>query len=150
MTFRDRTGYFTALWFGRAYLAQLFKRDQRVVLYGKKALAKDRRVVLEGPDFEIVEEDERASIHMGRVVPVYALTEGLFQRQVRGRCCTRSSPPTPDQTPDILPDELRRRRDLLPVAAAYRTVHFPERLERRGGGPPPVRLRGLLRAAGRA
>ena len=61
VTFRDRSGYFTALWFGRGYLAQVFKRDQRVVLYGKKALAKDRRVVLEGPDFEIVEDDERPS-----------------------------------------------------------------------------------------
>jgi ATP-dependent DNA helicase RecG len=128
VTFRDQTGYFTALWFGRGYLAQVFKREQRVVLYGKKVLAKDRRVVLEGPDFEIVEEDEPGSIHMGRVVPVYALTEGLFQRAVRsllhGVVTTYA-----DQTPDILPEELRRRRDLLPVAAAYRAVHFPERLE---------------------
>ena len=127
VTFRDRIGYFTALWFGRAYLAQVFKRDQRVVLYGKKALAKDRRVVLEGPDFEIVAADERVSIHMGRVVPVYALTEGLFQRQVRelwhGIVAAYA-----DQTPDILPVELRQRRDLLPAAAAYRTVHFPERV----------------------
>ncbi len=125
VTFRDRIGYFTALWFGRAYLAQVFKRDQRVVLYGKKALAKDRRVVLEGPDFEILAADERVSIHMGRVVPVYALTEGLFQRQVRellhGIVAAHA-----DQTPDILPVELRQRRDLLPAAAAYRTVHFPE------------------------
>ena len=127
VTFRDRIGYFTALWFGRAYLAQVFKRDQRVVLYGKKALTKDRRVVLEGPDFEILAADERVSIHMGRVVPVYALTEGLFQRQVRellhGIVAAHA-----DQTPDILPVELRQRRDLLPAAAAYRTVHFPERV----------------------
>ena len=83
VTFRDQTGYFTALWFGRPFLGQLFKRDQRVVLYGRKVLGKDRRVVLEGPEFEIVEEDDPASIHMGRVVPVYPLTEGLFQRPLR-------------------------------------------------------------------
>ena len=127
VTFRDQTGYFTALWFGRSYLAQVFKRDQRVVLYGKKALAKDRRVVLEGPDFEIVEEDELASIHMGRVVPVYALTEGLFQRPMRS-LLYRVVEAHAEQAPDILPDEVRRQRDLLPVAVAYRTVHFPERL----------------------
>ena len=54
VTFRDQTGYFTALWFGRRLpRPAVFKRDQRVVLYGKKALAKDRRVVLENPEFEI-------------------------------------------------------------------------------------------------
>jgi ATP-dependent DNA helicase RecG len=119
-------GYFTAVWFGRSYLAQVFKRDQRVVLYGKKALAKDRRVVLEGPDFEIVEEDELASIHMGRVVPVYALTEGLFQRPMRSFLYGVVEGHA-DRVPEVLPDELRRRRELLPVAAAYRAVHFPER-----------------------
>ncbi|HEY8202048.1 MAG TPA: DNA helicase RecG, partial [Actinomycetota bacterium] len=128
VTFRDQTGYFTALWFGRGFLAQVFKRDQRVVLYGKKTLAKDRRVVLESPDFEIVEEDELASIHMGRVVPVYALTEGLFQRPLRS-LLHRIVEAHAEEAPDILPDELRRRRGLLPVAAAYRAVHFPEQLD---------------------
>ena len=46
-----------------------------------------------------------------------------------GPCCTASSPPTPTRLPTSCPSELRRRRDLLPVAAAYRAVHFPERLE---------------------
>ena len=128
VTFRDQTGYFTALWFGRGFLAQMFKRDQRVVLYGKKALAKDRRIVLDDPEFEIVEEDEPASIHMGRVVPVYPLTEGLFQKSMRqflhGLVETHA-----ENAPDILPEELRRRRDLLPVAEAYRAVHFPEQLD---------------------
>jgi ATP-dependent DNA helicase RecG len=128
VTFRDQTGYFTALWFGRGFLAQVFKRDQRVVLYGKKALAKDRRVVLDGPDFEIVEDDELASIHMGRVVPVYALTEGLFQRPLRS-LLYRIVEAHAGEAPDILPDDLRRRRGLLPVAEAYRAVHFPARLD---------------------
>src|SRR5262245_29773227 len=128
VTFRDQTGYFTALWFGRPYLAQQFKRDQRVVLYGRKILAKDRRVVLDNPEFEMVEDDELASIHMGRVVPVYALTEGVLQRTLRGflyQVVTAHA----EEAPDILPDALRQRRDLLPAARAYRTVHFPERLE---------------------
>jgi ATP-dependent DNA helicase RecG len=127
VTFRDRTGYFTALWFGRNYLAQTFKRDQRVVLYGKK-VAKDRRVVLDGPDFEIVDEDERASIHMGRVVPVYPLTEGLFQRPMR-KFQHELVEAYAERVPEILPEALRRRRDLLPVTAAYRAIHFPAELE---------------------
>jgi ATP-dependent DNA helicase RecG len=128
VTFRDQMGYFTALWFGRPYLAHHFKRDQRVVLYGKKVLAKDRRVVLDNPDFETVEEDELPSIHMGRVVPVYPLTERLSQRTLR-EILFQVVGTHAEAVPDILPEELRRRRDLLPVAAAYRTAHFPERLD---------------------
>ena len=80
----------------------------------RRPSAKDRRVVLEGPEFEIVEEDDPASIHMGRVVPVYPLTEGLFQRRLReflhGLVEAHAG-----KAPDILPDELRRRRNLLPA-----------------------------------
>ena len=128
VTFRDQTGYFTALWFGRGFLAQVFKRDQRVVLYGKKVLAKDRRVVLESPEFEVVDEGERTSIHMGRVVPVYALTEGLPQRWLRS-FLHEIVEANAQAAPDILPDGIRRQRALLPVAAAYRAVHFPEQLD---------------------
>jgi ATP-dependent DNA helicase RecG len=108
VTFRDSMGYFTAMWFGRAFLAQMFKRDQQVVLYGKKALSKDRRVVLDNPDFEIVEEDELASIHMGRVVPVYPLTEGLPQRLLRS-LQYRVVDAHAEQVAEVLPEELRRR-----------------------------------------
>ena len=127
VTLRDQMGYFTALWFGRPFLAQTFKRDQQVVLYGKKVLAKDRRVVLDNPDFEVVETDELPSIHMGRVVPVYPLTEGLPQRTLR-RLLFDIVGAQAETVPDILSEELRRRRNLLPVAAAYRTMHFPEQL----------------------
>jgi ATP-dependent DNA helicase RecG len=128
VVFRDQTGYFTALWFGRPYLAAQLKRDLRVVLYGKKGLDKDRHVVLDNPEYEIVEEDELSSIHMGRVVPVYSLTEGLFPRWMRGllyQVVTAHA----EEASDIVPDPIRRRRNLLPAAQAYRMVHFPDRLE---------------------
>ena len=125
VTFRDRTGYFTATWFGRPYLAQLFKRGQRVVLYGKK-VARDRHTVLEGPEFELVEDDELASIHIGRLVPVYPLTEGLFQRPMRD-LLYRVVEAYADQAPEIVPDAVRARRGLLGIGEAYRAVHFPER-----------------------
>src|SRR4029079_6620887 len=128
VTFRDQMGYFTALWFGRGFLANQFKRDQRVVLYGKKALAKDRRIVLDNPEFETVADDELTSIHMGRVVPVYPLTEGLFQKPMRTLQHGIVEGPA-ESAPAILPEDLLRARSLLPVAAAYRAVHFPATLE---------------------
>ena len=99
-----------------------------MVLYGKKALAKDRRIVLDNPEFEPVGDDELASIHMGRVVPVYPLTEGLFQKSMR-QLQHGIVEAHAEHAPDILPEEFRRRRSLIPVAEAYRAVHFPGTLE---------------------
>ena len=149
VTFRDQTGYFTALWFGRGYLAQQFKRDQRVVLYGKKALAKDRRIVLDNPEFEPVGDDELASIHMGRVVPVYPLTEGLFQKSMR-QLQHGIVEAHAEHAPDILPEELRRRRRLMPGGGGVPRGPLSRHARGRRGSPPAVRLRGLLRAPGRA
>jgi ATP-dependent DNA helicase RecG len=123
VTFRDQQGYFTCRWYGQAYLARVFQRGQRVILYGKVA-AERGKLFLDRPDFEIV-EDEPSSIHMGRMVPVYSLTEGLTQRPMR-TLLHRVVEAFADQAPETLPGELRRRRDLLPAREAYRAVHFPE------------------------
>jgi ATP-dependent DNA helicase RecG len=123
VTFRDQSGYFSAIWFGQAYLAQVFKRGQRVVLYGKVGL-RDRRLVLEKPDFEILDENETVSIHMGRIVPVYALTEGLTQRPMRTLMHRLVEDVVP-AAPDGLPPALRERRGLPPAPEAYRAIHFP-------------------------
>ncbi len=126
--FRDDSGFFGSLWFNQPYLAQVFKRGQRVVLHGKVAPDRNRKPVFQNPEFEIVEDGDDASLHMGRIVPIYGLTEGLTQRPMRSlqhRVVERFA----DAVPDALPDELRRRRDLLPAPLAYRTIHFPESLE---------------------
>ncbi len=127
VTFRDGSGYFTGLWFGQPYLAQVFKRGQRVVLYGKVTM-RDRRPVMQSPDFEVLDADELLSIHMGRIVPVYPLTEGLTQRPMRS-LLHRIVEGFARHAPDAIPDDLRHRRGLPPAGDAYRAIHFPESLE---------------------
>jgi ATP-dependent DNA helicase RecG len=127
--FRDESGFFTAKWFNQPYLAQVFKRGQRVFLYGKVVPGQGRSTLaMQNPEFEIVEEDEDASLHMGRIVPVYGLTEGLPQRPMRTLLhgvVERFAA----EVPDALPEDLRMRRDLPSTAEAYRAIHFPESLE---------------------
>ena len=129
VTFRDAAGYFTALWFGQPYLARVFQRGQRVVLYGK-VTARDRRLVFQSPDFEILEEDElgTGSIHMGRIVPVYGLTEGLTQRPMR-TLLHRVVEEHAGQVADALPESIRRRHGLPSAPDAYRAIHFPGSME---------------------
>ncbi len=126
--FRDQSGFFCGLWFNQPYLAQVFKRGQRVYLYGKVVRQPKGPLAMQNPEFEIMEEDEDASLHMGRIVPVYGLTEGLTQRPMRTllhRVVERFA----GEARDALPEELRRRRGLPPAAEAYGAIHFPDSLE---------------------
>src|SRR5262245_10276343 len=112
--FRDQSGFFSGLWFNQPYLAQVFKRGQRVFLYGKVVQGRGRGPLqMQNAEFEIVEDDEEASLHMGRIVPVYGLTEGLTQRPMRSllhRIVERHA----REVTEALPEALRRRRELPP------------------------------------
>src|SRR2546427_104067 len=76
---RDESGYAQASWFHGAYLARVFERGQRLVLHGKVTRFKGA-VVIQQPDYEIVESGDDERLHTGRLVPVYSLTEGLAPR----------------------------------------------------------------------
>ena len=71
-------------WFNVAYLQKIITVGHELVLFG---LPKEsgRRVVIDHPDFEIVEGGQTASdAHMGRIVPIYALSSGVNQKSLRG------------------------------------------------------------------
>ena len=129
VTFREGSGYFTARWFNQPYVAQKLRRGLRAVLFGKMVIDdRTRRPLFEPDDYEILEEDERLSIHMGRIVPVYPLTEGLTQRP-RRTIAYEIVQGYAGLVPDWLPERLRRAHDLRPGLDAYRAIHFPESFE---------------------
>ena len=79
--------------------------------------------VFESPEWEPYEDKDL--VHTGRLVPVYPLTQGLGQRQVR-----RIIKPAIDQWAwqlgDFLPAEIRRRLNFLELPEAIRQAHYPE------------------------
>jgi ATP-dependent DNA helicase RecG len=121
---RDASGYATASWFGGGYLARVFKRGQQLVLHGKVARYKGA-IVIQQPDYEIVESGEDDRLHTGRLVPVYSLTEGLPQRALRS-LMWRLVDAFAREVPEILPEAVRRRRRLVTLAQALHDFHFPE------------------------
>ena len=132
---RGRRGFFEAIvtdgsamlrcqWFNARYLADQVKPGDRLVLFGKCRTFKGV-IVLQHPDMERAQDDDTdESIHMGRIVPVYPLTEGLGQRAMRRILWNAVEEFVPD-TPDILPAEVLQRRGLLPLQQALHDVHFP-------------------------
>jgi ATP-dependent DNA helicase RecG len=121
---RDESGFLTASWFGGAYLSRVLKRGQRLVLHGRVARFRGAPV-LQNPDYEIVESDEDDRLHVGRLVPVYSTTDGLPQRPLR-RLMWQIVETFASGVADPLPDSVRLRRSLSPLATALRDAHFPE------------------------
>jgi ATP-dependent DNA helicase RecG len=119
----DAGGYGTATLFGRGWLTRVLQRGQRIILHGKGARFKDK-ITLQVQDWELVESGDDEPIHAGALVPVYSTTEGLPQRALRS-LLWRLVEAHAAEVAETLPDALRRRRDLLPLAAALRAAHFP-------------------------
>jgi ATP-dependent DNA helicase RecG len=122
-TLRDDSGYVTASWFGGAYLGRVLERGQRLILHGRVVRYRGA-LTLQQPDFEIVEAGDDEHLHVGRQVPVYSTTEGLGQRPLRSLMWRIVEDFAP-QAAEILPDALRARRQLVPLAEALRGIHFP-------------------------
>ncbi|MGH7278258.1 MAG: DEAD/DEAH box helicase, partial [Candidatus Rokuibacteriota bacterium] len=127
---RDDSGQTTATWFNAGYLARLLKRGQRLVLHGKVERYKGV-LTIRHPDFEIVESDGEERLHSGRLVPVYSSTEGLNQRPLRA-LMWRIVETFAADVPEMLPEALRTRRGLAPLAEAIRDAHFPQTDAARG------------------
>jgi len=126
---RDETGHVTASWFGARYLSRVLARGQRLVLHGK--VTRYRGVIaLQHPDYEIVESGDDDRLHTGRLVPVYSTTEGLPQRALR-RLMWGIVEQFAGAVGETLPDAVRARRGLVPLAQALRDAHFPQAEEAR-------------------
>ncbi|MFA6029954.1 MAG: ATP-dependent DNA helicase RecG [Elusimicrobiota bacterium] len=69
-------------------------------------------------------EDPRAGLHIDRLVPVYALTEGLSARLVRETVAAALEAAAPDLR-EVLPLALLEERELLALPQAVPAVHFP-------------------------
>jgi ATP-dependent DNA helicase RecG len=69
-------------WFNLHYVQKMIATGQRLVVFGKPRL-RGKRICMDHPEFEVIENDEEISIHFRRIAPVYPATEGLSQRVLR-------------------------------------------------------------------
>src|SRR5947209_15839349 len=120
---RDASGYATASWFGWRYLTRVLKRGQRLVLHGRVGRYKGA-MVIQQPDYEIVENGEDERLHTGRLVPVYSLTEGLPQRALRA-LMWRLGESYAAEVDEVLPEGVRTRRGRVGLAQAGKDPHLP-------------------------
>jgi ATP-dependent DNA helicase RecG len=86
-------------------------------------------VTLENPQIEVLDHSQASidSMQVGRVVPVYPLTEGVSADVVRKAVV--AALPAVVQLQDSLPDGLREKQGLVVIQEAIAHIHFPPNSE---------------------
>src|SRR5882757_3161022 len=72
----------TCRWFNLHYIQRMLATGQRIVIFGRPKL-RGQRLIIDHPEFEIIENDDEISIHFRRITPIYPATEGVSQRLLR-------------------------------------------------------------------
>jgi ATP-dependent DNA helicase RecG len=108
--------------FGQPFLARILQRGVRVVVSGEVDLL-ERRML--NPLFEVVEGEMEALLHVGRLVPVHALTRGVTARGMRS-AVRHALDAAAAAVKDPVPEAVAAARGLLPLAEALVQIHFPE------------------------
>ena len=122
---QDGSGVVSLVWFNQWYLKTRFDklRGKDIIVYGT-AQYTNRGFEIVNPEWEEV-GDGADPLSSGRIVPVYPLTEGLFQGTAR-RAIYRALEVYLPAVSDVLPAEILDRRDLVDAQCALKNIHFPE------------------------
>ena len=128
---QDDSGQVQAVWPNQAFLKDVIRSQQRIVLFGKVEIWGSRGLQITDPEFEIIRDEaaglrEPDTLHTGRIVPVYERTGSVtpnMQRRFVWQALEQLPPQPFDPVPaDILTDQQwPTRRDALCKA------HFPDR-----------------------
>ncbi|MHB8079263.1 MAG: DEAD/DEAH box helicase, partial [Candidatus Krumholzibacteriia bacterium] len=118
----DGTGHLFLVWFNQGFLLRQLRPGTRLMCSGLVQTHTGRPQLIH-PDWALV-GGEGDPLHTGRLVPQYALTQGLGQHWLRRLIHDTLTALLPGLE-ETLPDELRRRRGLSGLGEALRGIHFP-------------------------
>ena len=117
-------GRLVCRWFNAHWVEKMIVQGHRLVVYGK-AKATGSNVVIAHPEFEVVDDDGGTGIHLKRIVPIHAATEGLSPRMIR-RVVWDVLERLED---DVIGQLVPRALDAKPRSWALRQMHFPKSWE---------------------
>ena len=117
------SGKITCRWFNMPFIQKLVAVGHEVSIYGK---VKDSngRLIIDHPEFEILRDDDQASLHLERIVPIYKNISGIAQRRLREiiyLLLLQADPSTLGATYEVSDNTTR--------ALALMDVHFPQSME---------------------
>lgn len=119
----DESGSLRAVWFNQPFLTKYLLAGK--VFYFSGTVKGD----MLGPQLinPAYESENKANINTGRLVPMYPLTQGLTQKQIR--FLVQQVLPETDQMKDWVPKIILEENNLLQLSEALKGIHFPANQE---------------------
>ena len=127
LTVRDETGPVRAVFPNQAFLKDVFHPQQHVILFGPVEYRSGLQFT--NPEYEIVRgegDDDDATVHTGRIVPIYEKAGSMTPRMQR-TLVHRLTEMLPADLPDPIPPSIRERRGLPDRRVATAESHFPSK-----------------------
>lgn len=119
----DETGTLQVVWFNQPFISKVLRVGDEVFLSGQ---LDELRMTMISPDYEKARLNSD-TVHTARLVPIYHLTQGVTQKQLRfllSQCL-----PAATQAEEFLPSEVIQQLGFAGLAEALRDIHFPETKE---------------------
>jgi len=117
--------YLTLVWFNQKWLMKVLRKAERLFAKGKVDInTYTHEPQMTGQEFEII-EDINDSLSVGRVVPVYGLTEGLSQKKIRSLTATALDKYLP-LIEDRFSEDQRQQYQLASLSTALTNMHYPQ------------------------
>lgn len=117
------------------YLLERYKsqfiRGSNIIISGKAKIDKfSGFFTIDRPEYQVLSGDfeEKSSLNIGRIVPVYQLVEGLNIKFLR-RAIFNALEKYLGAIPEVIPDAIKERNSLLDRRTALKQIHFPENEE---------------------
>jgi ATP-dependent DNA helicase RecG len=122
----DASGLLGVKFFNQTYLDRVFRKGQRVILYGTPRWdSYGGGLVLINPEYEILDDESDASIHTGRIVPIYRRIGTLATktlRQIIFQLLLDLEAPMADP----LPERISEGHSFPGRRESFQQLHFPE------------------------
>lgn len=115
----DDSDALTVIWYNNRFVKGAFKEGKEYIFYGKITLNRGKRELV-NPVYESAENPK----HMGKIVPVYPLCDGLTQATVRSAIAN-----VIEQRCDVteyIPPIIKEKYGLCDLDFAFKNIHFPE------------------------
>src|SRR5688500_11968917 len=136
---QDDSGQIQAVWPNQAFLKDVIRSQQRIVLFGKVEVWGSRGLQITDPEFEIIKDvtsgtagtlgtagtaSSDAQLHTGRIVPVYERT-GTVTTNMQRRYVWQALEQVPREGFDPVPDDIVKRERWPGRIEALWQSHFP-------------------------
>lgn len=122
----DESGRLKTVWFNQPFILNNLQTGDLARLSGKIVLRKNG-LYLQNPAYEKIKNmAEERGVHTGGLVAIYPETAGLTSRWLR--FLIKNLIDLRQKLPEILPEKIRRERDLPEIKTALWQIHFPKNL----------------------